>query len=163
MKQSNIQRIRWHQMWTNFRLETKGYEAIEQSKNRWTCLIPIEHSKIWRYDQNVYWKSKGMSLCLYVREKRSWFWDLQIFFQQCQKYPLLIFMCWDYRYVFETWDRVLDFIVHVSGDYYMLLRYLWCLLSAASFYQNQIMHVLEKCRRRVCLVRPENYLIAYCW
>jgi len=70
MNQSNIKRIGGHEMWTNFLLETKGYVAIEHSKNRRTCLIPIEHSNIWRYDQNVYWKPRVWA-CVSMLERRD--------------------------------------------------------------------------------------------
>jgi len=40
-----------------------------------------------------------------------------------------------------------DFIYLCIEDYYLMMRYyVWWLSSVANFYENQIMHVLEKCR-----------------
>jgi hypothetical protein len=53
-------------------------------------------------------------------------------------YPLLNFIWLNFRFVYESWDMVLDFVVHVLEDYYMCWDIYDTCFSAASFMKIRL-------------------------
>jgi len=59
---------------------------------------------------------------------------------------LAVYLCLRFEILMVMYYETGDMVVEIC---YMLLRYLWYCFSAASFYENQVMHVLRKWWRSI--------------
>jgi hypothetical protein len=105
------------------------------------CIIPTNWAKLTRTFGHVFWYLQMTYVNYMMRMIVSW-WCIYLEWHMA---------CWDFLLFFLR-------IIYLVMKYYVF----W-LSSVANFYGNQVMHVLEKCRRSTKSLELLNLLHDYCF